>query len=94
MVEAPNYPLLPSSRHRPVHPPFVGCLRFANLCWVGKPMNIIMKPTNSPTQEEIGLKLHLGHFFPQQMIFGGLGLALCRKQTARSLTQSNSPQTP
>ena len=28
----------------------VGCWRFTKLCWVGKHMDIIMKPTNSPTQ--------------------------------------------
>ena len=28
---------------------YVGCLRYTKLCWVGKHVNIIMKPTNSPT---------------------------------------------
>ena len=54
-------------------------------------MNIIMKPSNAPkpkanpTQEKIGQKWYLGHFFPQQIFFRGLGLVLCRKQTTRKL---------
>ena len=31
----------------------LGCLRFTKLCWVGKHVNIIMKPTNSPTQGQL-----------------------------------------
>ena len=36
----------------------------------------------------------MGHFFPQQIIFRGLGLILYRKQNARNPTEPNSPQTP
>ena len=28
----------------------IGCSRFVKLCWVGNNLNIIMKPSNSPTQ--------------------------------------------
>ena len=28
----------------------VGCLRYTKFCWVGKNINIFMKPTNAPTQ--------------------------------------------
>ena len=38
--------------------------------------------------------MHLGHFFPRQIFFRGLGLILYRKQTTRNPTQPNSPQTP
>ena len=75
-------------------------LRSTKFCWIGKHVNIVMKPTNSPTQGQPNprknrLKVAFGAtFFPQQIIFRGLGLVLCRKQTARNLTQSNSPQTP
>ena len=75
-------------------------LRFTKFCWVGEHINMIMKPTNSPTQGqpkptknrfESGI---LGHFFPQQMVFHGLGLVLCRKQTTRNLAQPKfSPNT-
>ena len=70
------------------------------LCWVGKYINIIMKPTQLPNprptqpqknQVKSGI---LGHFFPQQIFFRGLGLVLYRKQTTRNPTQPNSPQTP
>ena len=47
-------------------------------------------PRLNPTQE----KWHLGNFFPQQIIFRGLGLVLFRKQTKRNPTQPNSPETP
>ena len=36
----------------------------------------------------------MGHFFPQQIFFRGLGLVLYRKQTTRNITESNSPPTP
>ena len=49
------------------------------------------QPKASPTQEELGQKRHLGHFFPQRFFFfRGLGLVLYRKQTTRNLTQPNS----
>ena len=28
----------------------IGCLRFTKFCWVGKYIDIIMQPTNSPTK--------------------------------------------
>ena len=52
------------------------------------------QPSANPTQQKWGLKWHLGHFFPRQIVFRGLGLVLYRKQTTRNLTQPNSPQTP
>ena len=47
-------------------------MRFTELCWVGKQIHIVMKPTNSPTKGQPNPiknsceKCHLGHFFPQQ----------------------------
>ena len=78
-----------------------GVYDLPKFCWVAKHtlVTIIMKPTNSPTQgqpnpsEKLPQKWHLGHFFPQQIFFRGLGLILYRKQITRNLTQSNSPQT-
>ena len=74
------------------------CILKVFAIWVGKHNKyyyIIMKPTNSPTQEKIGLKVAFGPLFPTANIFfGGLGLVLYRKQTTRNLTQPNSPQTP
>ena len=79
-----------------------GCLRFTTFRWVGKHINIIMKPTNfpyprhnpQPNQKSLK-KWHLGHFFfPKQIFFRALGLVLHGKQTTRNLTQPNSPQTP
>ena len=66
---------------------------YNKFCWVGKHVNIIMKPSNSPTQQKIGWRWQLGNFFPQQIVFGELGLVLCRKQTTRNVTQPDSPQT-
>ena len=71
----------------------LGCFRFTNFCWVGNHINIIMKPTNSPSQgqpnpRKIRLKWHLGHFFPQQIFYRGLGLILYRKQTTRNPTKT------
>ena len=90
----------PNSPHTPYYISItLGCLHFTKFCWVGKHVNIIMKRTNSPqpeanpTQGKLGQKWHLGHFFPQQIIFRGLGLILYRKQATRNPTQPNSPQT-
>ena len=52
------------------------------------------QPKANPTQEKLGQKWHLGHFFPQQIIVCGLGLVLYMIKTKRSSTQSNSAQTP
>ena len=62
-------------------------------------VNVIMQPTNSPTQGQpnpgkFGLKWHLIHFFPQQLFFRGLGLVLYGKQTTRNPTHPDYPQTP
>ena len=77
------------------------CLRYTNHCWVRKHVNIIMKPTNSPTQgqpsprKKVGLRPHFGSLFHHSKSFSrGLGLVLCRKQTTKNPTQPNSPQTP
>ena len=78
-----------------------GCLRYTKLCWVGKHIPgiiIIMKPSNSPTQgqpnpRKIGFKVAFwATFFPQRIVFRGLGLVLYRKQTTRNLTRPNYPQ--
>ena len=61
--------------------------------------NIIMKPTNSPTQgqpnpRKIRLKVGIWAIFsPHQIVFRGLRSVSYRKQTATNLTQPNSPQT-
>ena len=87
----------------------IGCLRYmiydipnyVGLENIHSKVNIIMKPTNSPTQGQpnptkIRLKVAFGPLFPTEMTFRGLGLVLYRKQTSRNLlvTQSNSPQPP
>ena len=58
----------------------IGCLRYSKLCWVGKRVNIIMKPTNSPSQGQPNprksrLKVAFGPLFPTaNCFFRGLGL--------------------
>ena len=89
---------------RTVGCPVLLCLVHKRVCDVPNSValgnvNIVRKPSNSPTQgqptkEKLGEKWHMGHFFPQQIVFRGLGLALYRKQTTRNLTQPNSPRTP
>ena len=72
--------------------PVLGCLWFTKFCWVGNNMNIIMKPSNSPTQGQPNPKKNQvnnaiwAHLFPQQIIFLGLRLVLYRKQTTTNLT--------
>ena len=72
----------------------VPCSRCTKLCSVGKHTNVIMKPTNSPTQgqlnpRKIRLKVVFGPFFSTaNTLFRGLALVLYRKQT-RNLTQLN-----
>ena len=74
--------------------------RYTKLCWVGKHIDIIIKPTNSPTQGQLNpekneVKSGLwATFSPQQIRVRGLGLVLYRKQTTRNLTKTKSPQTP
>ena len=63
----------------------LGCLRCTKFCWVGKHINIIIKPTNSPTQgqpnpRKIRLIVAFGPLFPTANIFfRGLGLVLYSK---------------
>ena len=86
-----------SSYHTAVYQATVGCFLFTKFCWAGKliPGNCYNQnrqtpqPKANPTQERKNRlkKWCLGHFFPQQIIFRGLGLVLYRKQTTRSLTQ-------
>ena len=74
------------------------CLRYTKFWWVGKHVNIIMKPTNSPTQGQPNpkknrLKVAFGPFFPTaKYFFLWVGIDLCRKQTARNSTQPNYPK--
>ena len=77
----------------------IACMRFTKLCWVEKHINVIMKPTNSPTQRQpnprnIWLKVAFGPRFPTTNNFSWVGVGLCRKQTTKNPTQSNSPRTP
>ena len=51
-------------------------------------------PNPRPTQSKKNQvkKCHVGHFFfPQQVVFGGLGLILYREQATRNPTQPDSP---
>ena len=88
----------PNQKQPIIRPP--GCLRYTKLCWVGKHVNMIMKPTNSPTQGPTQPKNNQGKsgiwatFSQKQIFFRGMGLILHRKQTTRNPTQSNPPQTP
>ena len=78
-------------------------LRYTKSCWVGEHKSIMKRtdspqPKASPTQEKKRLKSGVwatfSHTFSHSnCFFRGLGLGLCRKQTARSLTQSSSPRT-
>ena len=75
------------------------CLRFTKWFWVGKHVNIIMKPTNSPTlgqpnPRKISFKVTFGPFFAQKIFFRGLGLFFHRKKTTRHPNQPNYQQTP
>ena len=50
----------------------IACMRFTKLCWVEKHINVIMKPTNSPTQPKKSccrLKIAFGPLFPTANIF-------------------------
>ena len=75
----------------------VGCVRFTKFCWVEKHTDIIMKPTNSPTQgqpnpSKIRFKVAFEPLFPTANIFlRGLRFIFCRKLTTRNQTQPNSP---
>ena len=65
----------------------IRCLRFTKLCWVGKHINIIMKPTNSPTQgqpnrRKIRLKVAFGPLFPTLNNFSWVGIDFT-KETER-----------
>ena len=56
-----------------------GCLRFTKFCWVGKHINIIVKPTNSPIQgrpnpRKIRLKVASGPLFPTANEFSWVGI--------------------
>ena len=58
--------------------------RFTKLCWVGKYINIIMKPTNSPTQGQLNprknrLKVAFGPLFPTATNFSWLGIGFTQQ---------------
>ena len=82
----------PATDAETLMPWYVGCVcNLPNSLGLGKHVNIIMKPTNSPTQGQPNarkIRLKSGilgpTFFPQQIIFRGLELFLCRKQTLNS----------
>ena len=72
---------------------YVRCLRCTKFCSLGKRINIVMKPTNSPTQGQpnpriIRLKQAFGPLFfhSKYFFFRGLRLILYRKQTTRNTT--------
>ena len=55
------------------------CLRFTKLCWVGKHVNISMKPTNSPTQGQSNprknrSRVAFGPLFPTANTFSWVGI--------------------
>ena len=57
----------------------VGYLRFTNFCWVGKHVNILMKPTNFPTQGQPNpiqnmLTVAFGPLFPTANNFSWIGI--------------------
>ena len=59
-------------------------LRYYKLCWVGKHVNIIMKPTNSPTHgqpnpRKFGLKVAIGPLFPTASIFSWVGIGFTQE---------------
>ena len=77
----------------------IGCLRYTKFCWVGEHINVIMKPSNSPTQgqpnpRKNSLNVAFGPLFPTANDFRGLGFILSRKRTTRNPTQPISPQIP
>ena len=54
----------------------IGCLRFTKFCWVGKHANIIMKPTNTPTQGQPNnpRTMAFGPHFPAANNFSWVGI--------------------
>ena len=57
----------------------IGCLRHTKFCWVGKHVNIIMKPTKSPTQGQLNprntrLKVAFGPPFPTASMLSWVGI--------------------
>ena len=75
-----TYRSVPKSKHQTVLT--LGRSRHTKFYWVGKHVNTITKPSNSPTQAQpnprkIRLKVAFwATFFPQQIFFRGLGLVL------------------
>ena len=81
----------------------LGCWRFTTFCWVGEHINIVVKPTNAPTQgqpnpRKIRLKVafwatfsHSKYFFVGRDWFY-IGHRL--QDTQPHPTEPNSPQTP
>ena len=63
----------------------IGCLRYSKFCWVGKHINIVMKPSNSPTQghnptqEKIGQKVAFGPLFPTAYNFSWVGIGFIQE---------------
>ena len=79
---------LPKPSLTTLSPGGIGCSRYTKLRRVEKHVNIIMKPSNPPTQgqpnprkmrSKVAFWATFSHFFPQQIAFRGLGLVSCRK---------------
>ena len=76
----------------------IGCFAFTNSVGLEN-IRILLwnrrtpQPKANPTQEKKRWKVAVRPPFPQQIIFGGSGLILYRKQT-RNPTEPNSPQPP
>ena len=93
-----TYRSVPKSKHQTVLT--LGRSRHTKFYWVGKHVNTITKPSNSPTQAQpnprkIRLKVAFwATFSHSKHFFGGLGLVLYRKQTARNLSQPNFRKHP
>ena len=70
---APSWVLI-TMAHRNILPrQLTGCLQYIKFCWVGKHINIIMKPSNSPTQAKNRLKVAFGATFSPSKIFFSWG---------------------
>ena len=57
---------------------------YTKFCWVGKHINIIMKPSNSPSQGQTNprknrVKVAFGPLFPTEINFSWVGISLIQE---------------